>query len=261
MRNKVAKPRQHIGILMPRPYTRQSVKVIAIIPAAGLGTRMAGSRSKQFLSLGGEPVLMRTLKRLLAVERVTSAIIALRPSEMETVEQWLRGAALSGRVQLVEGGERRQDSVVNALRAVHADADDIVLVHDAVRPLVEGQSVEACIAAVERHGAAIVGLPAVDTVKQVERTADGALISSTIPRERVVMAQTPQGFRFRILQAALQQATADGFLGTDEASVVERAGYDVAVVMGSRENFKITNAGDLELAEYYLARQERPDCE
>ncbi|MEO8725659.1 MAG: 2-C-methyl-D-erythritol 4-phosphate cytidylyltransferase [Acidobacteriaceae bacterium] len=231
------------------------MKVIAIIPAAGLGTRMAGSRSKQFLSLGGEPVLMQTVKRLLGVERVTSAIIALRASEMETVEEWLRAAGLAGRVQLVEGGERRQDSVANALQVTRADPEDIVLVHDAVRPLVQRQSIEACIAAVELHGAAIVGLPAVDTVKQVERTADGALISSTIPRERVVMAQTPQGFRHRILQDAINQAMADGFLGTDEASVVERAGYDVAVVMGARENFKITNAGDLELAEYYLARQ------
>jgi 2-C-methyl-D-erythritol 4-phosphate cytidylyltransferase len=245
---------------MPRPYTRLSVRVIAIIPAAGLGTRMAGShagksQSKQFLSLGGEPVLMHTLKRFLSVPGIESAVIALRASERQTVEQWVRDAGLQDRVQLVEGGERRQDSVVNALAAIEAESEDIVLVHDAVRPLVEIQSIESCIGAVERHGAAIVGLPAVDTVKQVERTAEGALITSTIPRERVVMAQTPQGFRYGILQKAIQQATVDGFLGTDEASVVERAGYEVAVVMGSRENFKITNPGDLELAEFYLGQK------
>lgn len=234
--------------------------MIAIIPAAGLGTRMApvtagkGS-SKQFLSLGGEPVLMFTLRRLLAVAQVARAVVALRANEMENVSGWLRAARLEAQVELVEGGDTRQDSVLHALRATQAAEEDVVLVHDAVRPLIGEAEIAACIHAVERYGAAIVGLPAQDTVKQVERTADGAIISSTIPRERVVLAQTPQGFRYGILQAALDQAAADGFVGTDEASVVERAGHEVAVVMGSVANFKITKPGDLELAEFYLARE------
>ena len=106
-----------------------------------------------------------------------------------------------------------------------------------------------------RYGAAIAGLPAVDTVKQVERTAEGALIKATIPRERVVMAQTPQGFRYAVIKKAFDEAAADGFLGTDEASLVERSGQAVAVVMGSARNIKITTPGDMELAEFYLRQQ------
>ena len=113
----------------------------------------------------------------------------------------------------------------------------------------------------EKHGAAIVGVPAVDTIKQVERTADGALVTSTIPRERVVQAQTPQGFRYKLLKRAFDEARADGFVGTDEASLAERAGIEVAVVMGSAQNLKITKPGDLELAEFYLAKGKRDGTE
>jgi len=230
------------------------MKVIAIIPAAGLGTRMAGghvgSPTKQFLSLKGEPVLVHTVRRFLAVPSVNSAVVAVRGAEEESARALLE--EFSKRVEIVEGGEKRQDTVLNALRATQAQADDIVLVHDAVRPLVSAETIEHCIRAAETHGAAIAGLPAVDTVKIVDRTADGAMISSTIPRERVVLAQTPQAFRFEVLQSAMNEAIRDGFVGTDEASVVERAGHKVAVVMGARENFKLTSPGDLELAEFYL---------
>ena len=108
------------------------------------------------------------------------------------------------------------------------------------------------IEAAHKHGAAIAGWPAVDTVKQVERTADGALIKATIPRASIVMAQTPQGFRYSILKKAFDDAVADGFLGTDEASLIERAGLPVIVVMGSPRNIKITTPADMELAEFYL---------
>jgi len=136
-----------------------------------------------------------------------------------------------------------------------AQPDDVVLVHDAVRPLIDAATIERTIDAVLEHGAAIVGLPAVDTIKQVERTAHGALITSTIPREFIVQAQTPQGFRFGLLQSAFAEAMADGFVGTDEASIMERAGHPVAVVYGSPVNLKITQPGDLELAEFYLSRR------
>jgi 2-C-methyl-D-erythritol 4-phosphate cytidylyltransferase len=103
-----------------------------------------------------------------------------------------------------------------------------------------------------KYGAAIAGIPAVDTVKQVERTAEGALIKATIPREKIVLAQTPQGFRYEVLKKAFDEASADGFIGTDEASLVERSGHPVAVVMGSPRNIKITTPSDLRLAEFYL---------
>ena len=155
-------------------------------------------------------------------------------------------------MQLIEGGEHRQHSVANALAAVSAAPDDIVLVHDAVRPFVTQEIIHEVIEAAHRHGAAIAGMPAVDTIKQVDRTADGAVVTTTIPRERVVMAQTPQGFRYQTLKQAFDEAAADGFIGTDEASLIERSGKQVAVVMGSPRNIKITNPADMELAEFYL---------
>ena len=110
------------------------------------------------------------------------------------------------------------------------------------------------IEAAKKYGAAIAGLPATDTVKQVERTAEGAIIKATIPRAGVVLAQTPQGFRYEVIKKAFDEATTDGFMGTDEASLAERAGHEVAVVMGSPKNLKITTPSDMELAEFYLGK-------
>jgi 2-C-methyl-D-erythritol 4-phosphate cytidylyltransferase len=237
------------------------MQVFAILPAAGLGTRMAGPQPKQFLSLDGIPILIHSLRAFAAVPRITQIVVAVRKPEMERVESQVAEYGFTDRVQVVEGGNNRQESVAHALAAVEtasgAAPDDIVLVHDAVRPLIDAATIERTIDAVQQHGAAIVGMPAVDTIKQVERTAHGALITSTIPREFIVLAQTPQGFRFGVLQSAFAEATADGFIGTDEASVVERAGHPVAVVPGSAVNLKITQPGDLELAEFYLRQRPR----
>jgi 2-C-methyl-D-erythritol 4-phosphate cytidylyltransferase len=245
------------------------MKVIVIIPAAGLGTRMApmpgatkgGQKktppSKQFTELGGTPILIHTLRKFAAVEAVSEIWVALRESEIEGFRARLKSEAkdiLKKKVELVAGGEHRQQSVGNALNAISAAGDDIVLVHDAVRPFVSSEIIGGVIAGAKKYGAAIAGLPAVDTVKQVERTSDGALIKATIPRASVVMAQTPQGFRYGVIKKVFDEAVADGFVGTDEASLVERAGHDVAVVMGSAKNIKITSPGDMELAEFYLSR-------
>ena len=239
------------------------MKVVVIIPAAGLGTRMApagGSKgkvpSKQFTELGGTPILIHTLRRFATSPHVSEIYVALRKDEIPGFRQRLKseGGDLSGKnIRLVEGGEHRQHSVANALAAISAASDDIVLVHDAVRPFVTPEIIEEVIRGAEKFGAAIAAMPAVDTVKKVERTADGALITATIPREHVVMAQTPQGFRYQVLKKAFDEATADGFTGTDEASLVERSGHEVAVVMGSPRNIKITTPSDMELAEFYLA--------
>ena len=233
------------------------MQVFVILPAAGLGTRMAGPQPKQFLALDGVPILVHSLRAFAAVERVTAIYVAVRKPEMERVEAQIAESGFADRVRVVEGGDSRQESVSHALAALPAEPDDIVLVHDAVRPLIDVATIDRTIDAVAEYGAAIVGLPAVDTIKQVERTAHGALITSTIPREYVVLAQTPQGFRYSLLQRAFAEATADGFIGTDEASLVERAGNPVAVVHGSQVNLKITQAGDLELAEFYLRQRGR----
>jgi 2-C-methyl-D-erythritol 4-phosphate cytidylyltransferase len=233
------------------------MQVFAILPAAGLGTRMAGPQPKQFLALDGIPILIHSLRAFAAVERVTAIYVAVRKPEMERVEAQIAEYGFAGRVRVVEGGDNRQESVSHALAALPAEPDDIVLVHDAVRPLIDAATIDRTIDAVIEFGAAIVGLPAVDTIKQVERTAHGALVTSTIPREFVVLAQTPQGFRYGLLQRAFAEAMADGFVGTDEASVIERAGLPVAVVHGSQVNLKITQPGDLELAEFYLRQLAR----
>ena len=237
-------------------YTPPVMQVFVLLPAAGLGTRMAGPQPKQFLSLDGVPILIHSLRAFASVPRVTGIYVAVRKPEMERVEAQVAEHGFAGKVRMVEGGDNRQESVAHALAAVPATPDDIVLVHDAVRPLIDAATIERTIDAVVQHGAAIVGLPAVDTIKQVERTAHGAIIRTTIPREYVVQAQTPQGFRWSILKRAFAEAEADGFAGTDEASLVERAGSQVAVVLGSPANLKITQPGDLELAEFYLARRQ-----
>ena len=233
--------------------------IFVILPAAGLGTRMSHSRApKQFLSVGGVPVLIRSLNAFLALPEISSITVAARGPEMERVrkqiEEHLPKPARP--VTVVEGGDSRQDSVSKALASLKtAQDDDIVLVHDAVRPLIDAETIHRTIEAVTKHGAAVVGTPALDTIKVVERTADGAIVTSTIPRERVVLAQTPQGFRVGLLRRAFAVAEADGFVGTDEASLAERAGIPVAVVAGPPRNFKITQPGDLELAEFYFSLQ------
>lgn len=239
-------------------YTSLPMKVAVIIPAAGLGTRMAahsGTRAvqttKQFAEIAGKPILLHTLEKFAQVPEIAEIYIAVRENEAERLRDFLSAQRLRPRMHVVVGGDHRQHSVANALAAVKADANDVVLVHDAVRPFVDMEIIQNVIDCAARHGAAIAGLPAVDTIKQVERTANGAIITSTIPRERVVMAQTPQGFRYELLKRVFEDAAQDGFVGTDESSLVERSGHAVAVVMGSARNIKITTPADLELAEFY----------
>ncbi len=242
------------------------MKVVVIIPAAGLGTRMASAPSakgkkstpsKQFTELDGVPILIHTLRKFAASPQVSEIYVALRENEISSFRARLEkmGEISHKNIQLVTGGEHRQQSVANALAAVSATPKDVVLVHDAVRPFVDQEIIENVVKAADKYGAAIAGMPAVDTVKQVERTAEGAVITATVPRERVVMAQTPQGFRYSVIKKAFDEATADGFIGTDEASLVERSGHQVAVVMGSPSNIKITTPADMELAEFYLKRK------
>jgi 2-C-methyl-D-erythritol 4-phosphate cytidylyltransferase len=246
------------------------MRVFVILPAAGIGTRMSAGLSasasntnssptpKQFLELAGVPILVHCLRAFLAVQRVDAIYVAVRPTEIDRVRAQIAEHHLGAKVHVVEGGDNRQQSVANALAHLVAEAsctdDDIILVHDAARPLIDPATIERTIDAIAEHGAAIVALPAVDTIKQVERTAHGAIVTSTIPRELIVQAQTPQGARCGLLQRAFADATADGFTGTDEASILERAGVPVAVVPGSPRNFKITQPGDLQLAEFYLKK-------
>ena len=232
--------------------------VTAILPAAGLGTRMGADTPKQFLSLDGVPVLLFTLRRLAACPAITDFVIATRADEIDSVTASVASEKFERPVRVVRGGDTRQDSVANALAEVPSEAD-FILVHDAVRPLVTLDQIERVIAEAAACDAAILGIPAMDTVKEVKRASlptDVALITATVPRERIVLAQTPQVFGASLLLEAFARARQDGVTASDEAGLVERMGRDVHVVVGSERNLKITRPGDMELAEFYL-RQER----
>lgn len=229
-------------------------RVTAILPAAGLGTRMGAETPKQFRALDGVPVLLFALRRLAACPLITEFVIATRAEEVDSVSASVEKEKLKQPVEVVRGGDSRQDSVANALAEV-APETDFILVHDAVRPLVTVSQIESVIAEAEACDAAILGIPAMDTVKEVKRASlptDVALITATIPRERVVLAQTPQVFRASLLLEAFARARQDGVTASDEAGLVERLGRDVHVVVGSERNLKITRPGDMQLAEFYL---------
>jgi 2-C-methyl-D-erythritol 4-phosphate cytidylyltransferase len=234
-------------------------RIAAILPAAGLGTRMGGDQPKQFLELDGVPLIIFTLRRLAACAAITEFFISTRGDDVASLQDKVANAGLGRPARVVQGGDTRQQSVANAL--AHVDpVTEIVVVHDAVRPFVTPVQVERVIAEARARGAAILGIPAIDTVKEVKRASlpeDVALISATIPRERIVLAQTPQVFTYALLRDAFKKAQEDDFTGSDEAAVVERFGHDVFVVLGSERNLKITRPADMDLARFYLEQERR----
>jgi 2-C-methyl-D-erythritol 4-phosphate cytidylyltransferase len=234
-------------------------RIAAILPAAGLGTRMGIETPKQFLELDGTPIVIHSLRRIASCPQVTDIIVATRADEVGRVEERIAREKFKQAVRVVKGGDSRQDSVAAALREVPNDTE-IVLVHDAVRPFVTAEQIARVIEEARRCEAAILGIPAMDTVKEVKRASlpeDVALITGTVPRERIVLAQTPQAFATKLLKEAFARAQADGVHASDEAGLVERMGHDVHVVLGSESNMKITKPADMELARFYLERERK----
>jgi 2-C-methyl-D-erythritol 4-phosphate cytidylyltransferase len=234
-------------------------RIAAIVPAAGLGTRMGADQPKQFLELDGLPLILFTLRRLAASPAITDFFISTRAEDVVSLEDKVAKAALGRPARVVHGGDTRQQSVANALAQLDPSTE-IVLVHDAVRPFVTREQVERVIAEARTRGAAILGLPAIDTIKEVKRASlpeDVALISATIPRERIVLAQTPQAFAYALLRDAFRKAQQDDVTASDEAALVERFGHDVFVVLGSERNIKITRPSDMDLARFYLEQERR----
>jgi 2-C-methyl-D-erythritol 4-phosphate cytidylyltransferase len=232
-------------------------RVAAILPAAGLGTRMGTEIPKQFLELDGMPLVIFTLRRLAQCHAIVEFLISTRADEIRGLEERLSKEKLGRSLRVVQGGETRQQSVANALAQVSAGID-LVLVHDAVRPLVTREQVDRVIAEATARGAAILGIPAVDTVKEVRRSSlpeDVALITATVPRERIVLAQTPQVFSLAILKDAFAQAEQDGITASDEAALVERLSHEVYVVQGSERNVKVTRPADMDLVRFYLEQE------
>lgn len=229
------------------------MKVAAIIPAAGLGTRMgkvspdAAQGRKQFLRLGDSSVLIHTIRKFVAAETIAEILVAVRDDDRESFTAELAEHGFSTPVRVVTGGRNRQESVQNCLALVEPDVD-LVAVHDAVRPLISPALIDKAVSHAAERGAVILGVPAIDTVKRV----DQRVVHATLPREMIMLAQTPQIFRTDLLRRAFEHANQDGFVGTDEASLVEHLGEDVHVMMGSPRNLKITRPQDLALARFYL---------
>ncbi|HUI55305.1 MAG TPA: 2-C-methyl-D-erythritol 4-phosphate cytidylyltransferase [Bryobacteraceae bacterium] len=237
------------------------MKVGVILPAAGLGTRMGkgsaektGTSRKQFMLLEGSPILMHTVRKFAASDRVSEIVVAVRAEDLEWVGAMLAREFGGRRVHAVEGGNSRQQSVANALAALAPDTD-LVAVHDAVRPFIDLATIHKVFDEAAETGAAIVGVPAVDTVKQVSRGTGKVRIRATLPRDKLVLAQTPQVFRYDLLKNAFESARDDGFIGTDEASLVERLDVDVSVVLGSDRNIKITKPADMDLAHLFFREE------
>ncbi len=226
------------------------MSVLAIIPAAGAGVRMGGATPKQFLSLEGVPIFVHTLRKFAASEAIDEIFLGVRPEDMDRAAGEVATQHFAKNVRLVAGGASRQETVARCLDQAPAETD-VVVVHDAVRPFIELPLIRQVVDAARKEGAVIVGIPSVDTVKKVERLT----ITGTIPRERIVLAQTPQAFRFTILRQAFDRALGEGFYGTDESSLVEHDGLDVKVLMGSDRNIKITKPSDLPLARLYIAQE------
>jgi 2-C-methyl-D-erythritol 4-phosphate cytidylyltransferase len=234
-------------------------RIVAILPAAGLGTRMGAEQPKQFLELDGVPLVIFTLRRLAACAQITDFIVATRAEDVDPLGKRISLEKMSQPVRVVRGGGTRQESVARGLAEAPADAE-IVLVHDAVRPFVTREQIERVIAEARARGGAILGIPAIDTVKEVKRASlpeDVARISQTIPRERIVLAQTPQAFHASVLKEAFARAEQDGVTASDEAGLVERLGREVFVVQGSERNIKITRPADMELARFYLEQEKK----
>jgi 2-C-methyl-D-erythritol 4-phosphate cytidylyltransferase len=231
------------------------MKVSVILPAAGLGTRMgrekSGTSRKQFMLLEGAPILIHTIRKFLRSPSVTEIVVALRAEDLDWARGLIHQEHPARPVRLVEGGESRQASVENALATLAPDTE-LVAVHDAVRPFIDVDLVEKVIAEAAAAGAAIVGIVPVDTVKRVHKNK----IRATLPREHLVLAQTPQVFRFDLLKRAFEMARQDNFLGTDESSLVERLEQvEVTVVQGSDRNLKITRPSDMDLARLFLGEE------
>lgn len=231
------------------------MKVSVILPAAGLGTRMGrsspekeGTSRKQFMLLNGSPILVHTIRKFVSSPSVTEIVVALRADDLNWAEELFAIQQFGKTVRAVEGGETRQQSVENALASI-SDDTAFVAVHDAVRPFVEREMIEKVIQEAAETGAAILGIVPIDTVKQVHRNK----VRATLPRERLILTQTPQVFRLDLLRQAFGKAREDLFIGTDESSLVERLEQvEVSVVLGTDRNIKITKPSDMQLAQLYL---------
>ena len=236
-----------------------SKKLIAIVPAAGMGKRFDPSRKKTFVSIHGVPLLVYTLKRLHGEKTVTEIIPALRQDDMEQGHAMVREYNLNKIKRFARGGQERQDSIYNALNLIEEDGTEAckncdVLIHDGVRPWFPEGIIEQLSGAIQDVDGVIPGIPLMDTIKETDA---GGIVVSTLNREKVRAVQTPQFFPFRVIKKAYDKAFQDGFHATDDAALVERTGGRIRIITGSPLNIKVTVPEDLEVIAHMLKKEEQ----
>jgi 2-C-methyl-D-erythritol 4-phosphate cytidylyltransferase/2-C-methyl-D-erythritol 2,4-cyclodiphosphate synthase len=228
------------------------MKAVAIIPAGGSGKRLGADVAKQYLMLNSLPVLAHTLDVFQKTAVVSSVILVVPQNDLEYARKDIvEKYGLTKVSSIIAGGDERQDSVRNGLRAVAADCD-IVMIHDGVRPIVTEEMIIKVVTAASKSGAASIGVPVKDTIKE---TTDESIVRGTIPRHNLWHTQTPQAFQYDLLCRAYDQSKKDHYYGTDDASLVERIGGEVRMIEGSYENIKITTPEDLIVAEAFMSKK------
>lgn len=220
-----------------------------IIPAAGQGKRMGAGKNKLLLILEDQPIISHTLKVFVYDENCSGVFLVIQPEEEAIFSTLLSDFPRNEKIKLVYGGQERQHSVYNGLQASHEP--EIVLVHDGARPFIKKAVIHQLVAKAAVTGAAIAAVPVKDTIKKVEQFQ----VKETVERTSLWQVQTPQAFRFSVLDNAHKLAMKENFLGTDEASLVERINYPVQIVMGDYDNIKITTPEDLYFAEAIIKKQ------
>ena len=215
--------------------------VSAIIVAAGKGSRMKGTMRKQYLDLSGRPVLAHSIMAFDSCSLIEEIFLVVPKDDVEYCQKNILSLLdLKNQINLVHGGAERQNSVYNGLQSITKNTETVVI-HDGVRPFIQPKDIKICIFGAKKYGACILGTPASDTLKRVDKTD---IVETTLPRENIWLAQTPQAFQYELILKAHETARRDGYVGTDDASLVERLGKDVKIINGSRFNIKITNKED-----------------
>jgi len=219
--------------------------VSAIIVAAGKGIRMEGMMRKQYLDLSGRPVLAHSIMTFDSCSLVDEIFLVIPREDVEYCQKKIISLLdLKNHINLVHGGDKRQDSVYNGLKAITKNTETVVI-HDGVRPFIQPEDLKECILVSKKYDACILGTPASDTLKRVNKSD---IIETTLSRENIWLAETPQAFKYDLILNAHETARRDGYVGTDDASLVERMGKDVKIINGGRFNIKITKKEDLVLA-------------
>lgn len=225
------------------------MKYTVMMPAAGSGQRMGAGYNKLFLKLDDKPILVRTLEVFEGDQACAGVILAVKPDERALIQAMLERFAITKVTAMVDGGGERQNSVAACLQAYVGEG--IVMVHDAARPFIRQSVIDELVLVADKHGAAIAGVKAKDTMKY----APAGVVEETVDREKLWIIQTPQAFRYALLREASDKAELEGFVGTDESMLVERFGHPVRIVESTYDNVKMTTQEDLVFGEILLKRQ------